>query len=73
MQKQNVQQFKLKASTLEGQREVKDTSPDPQIKSLNSIVDHWGVFIQMKVFDRIIEATCDRGASVSCLSIEIYE
>ena len=73
MQKQNVQQFKLKASTPEGQRADKDTSPGPQVQTLNSVVDHRSVFIQIKNFDRIIEAICDNGASVPCLSTEIYD
>ena len=30
------------------------------------------MFIQITIFDRIIEAICDSGASVSCLSSEIY-
>ena len=72
MQKQNVQQFKLKASTPEGQRADKDTSPVPQVQTLNSIVDHRSVFIQIKIFDRIFEAICDSGASMSSTSIEIY-
>ena len=31
------------------------------------------MFIQITIFDRIIEAICDSGASVSCLSSEIYD
>ena len=31
------------------------------------------MFIQLKIFDRIIEAICDSGASVSCLSSENYD
>ena len=67
MQKQNVQQFKPKPSTPEGQRADKDTSPGPQVQTLNSVVDHRSVFIQIKIFDRFIEAMCDSGASVSCV------
>ena len=73
MQKQIIQQIKLKASTPEGQRAGKDTSPGPQIQTLNSIVDHGSVFIPIKIFDRITEAICDSGASVSCLSIKVYD
>ena len=73
MQKQNVQQFELKASSPEGQRADKNTSPRPQNQTLNSVVDHRNVFIQIKFFDRIIEAICDSGASVSCFSIKIYD
>ena len=40
---------------------------------MNSDVDHRSVFIQIKLFDRIIEAICDSGASVSCLISEIYD
>ena len=73
MQKQNVEQFKLKAFTQEGQRADKDTSPGAQVQTLNSVVDHRSVFNQIKTFDRIIEAICDSVASVSCLSIEYYD
>ena len=73
MQRQNVEQYQLKASTSEGQRADKDTSPDPQVQTLNSVVAHPSVFIQIKIFDRITEAICDSGASVSCLSIEIND
>ena len=73
MQKQNVPQFTLKASTPESQPADKDTSPVPQVQTLNSVVDQWSVFIQIKISDRIIEAICDSGASVSCLSIEVYD
>ena len=31
------------------------------------------MFIQIKIFERIIEAICDSGASVLCLSSEIYD
>ena len=31
------------------------------------------MFIQIKTFDRIVDAICDSGASVSCLSSEIYD
>ena len=31
------------------------------------------MFIQITIFDRTIEAICDSGASVSCLSSEIYD
>ena len=73
MQKQNVQQFKLKASTTDGQRAKKDNSPGSKAQTVNSVVDHRSVFIQIKIFDRIIESMCDSGASVSCISIEIYD
>ena len=56
-----------------GQRADKNTPPGPQIETLNSVVDHRSVFIQIPFFDRIIEAICDSGASVSCLSSEIYD
>ena len=62
------QQFKLKTSTPKGQRTDKDASPGPQIETLNPVVDHRSVFIRIKIFDLRIEAICDIGASVSCLS-----
>ena len=68
-----TQQFKLKASTPEGQQADRDTSPGPQVQTLNSVVDHWSVFIQIKIFDCIIEAICDSGASVACLSSETFD
>ena len=53
------------------QRADKDTPPGPQIETLNSAVDHRSVFVQIKIFDCIIEAIRDSGASLvvkSCLS-----
>ena len=41
--------------------------------TLNSVVDPRSVFIQMKICEKKIEAVCDCGASVSCLSPLIYD
>ena len=39
---------------------------------LNSVVDSRSVFVRLKILDKDVEAVCDCGASVSCLSSEIY-
>ena len=41
--------------------------------TLNSVVDPRSVFIEMKICEKKIEAVCDCGASVSCLSPLIYD
>ena len=46
-------------------------TPQPQV--LNVVVDHGSVFVKIQVFDRIIEAVCDSGASVTCLSSAIFD
>ena len=43
----------------EGQRADIDTSRGSQIQLLNFIFDHRSVFIQVKIFDCVIEAKCD--------------
>ena len=50
-----------------------ETSGDPQLQLLKTVVDHRSVFVKIQVFDRIIEAVCDSGASVSCLSSAIFD
>ena len=65
-------QFKLKTSTSEGQRANKDSSQGPKTPTNISVVDHRGVFFQVKIFHGKVEAKCDVGASASCLSDEIY-
>ena len=63
---------KLKSSTLTGRSPDNETSSDPQPQLLN-VVDHRSIFFKIQVFDRIIEAVCDSGASVSCLSSAIFD
>ena len=41
--------------------------------TLNSVVDPRSDFIEMKTCEKKIEAVCDGGASVSCLSPLIYD
>ena len=65
--------IKLRTSAPKGQRADRGTPPGSQIETFNSVVDHRSVFIQIKSFDRIIEAICGSGASVSCLSSEAYD
>ena len=45
----------------------------PTSITLNSVVDPRSVFIEMKLYEKKIEAVCDCGASVSCLSPLIYD
>ena len=73
MPKQPEQQFKLKSSTLTGRSADNEPSSDPQPQLLNAVVDHRSIFFKIQVFDRIIEAVCDSGASVSCLSSAIFD
>ena len=73
MQKSNSPKFKLNPSTPTGRRADKDTSIDPQAQALNSVVDHRSVYVKIQLFNQTIEAVCDSGASVSCLSSEIFD
>ena len=72
MQGSQKEPFKLEMSTLAGQSADKTTNRGPQIQTLNSVVDHRSVFVQLSIFDTVIEAVCDSGASVSCLSSEAF-
>ena len=49
-----------------------DNGPQQTI-ILNSVVDPRSVFVAIQVCDKLIEAVCDCGASVSCLSPVIFE
>ena len=44
----------------------------PHFQTPNSMVDHRSVFVKLNVFDKTIEAVCDSGATVSCLSSDIF-
>ena len=48
-----------------------DNGPQQTI-ILNSVVDPRSVFVAIQVCDKLIEAVCDCGASVSCLSPAIF-
>ena len=68
-----IQPGKLKRSTQKGLRADFNTKKGPQrTLGLNSLVDSRSVFVQLKISDKTMEAVCDCGASVSCLSSEIY-
>ena len=56
----------------EGQRADINTSRESQTQIMNLVVDHRSVFIQIKIFDCVIETICNSGASVSCFSNEMY-
>ena len=73
MPKQPEQNFKLKSSTLTDRSADIEPSSDPQPQLLNAVVDHRSILFKIQVFDGIIEAVCDSGASVSCLSSAIFD
>ena len=43
------------------------------MQTLNSVIDHRSVFVQLSICGKIIEAVCDSGASVSCLSSNVFD
>ena len=47
--------FKLEMYTLAGQSADKTTNRGPQIQTLNSVVDHRSVFVQLSIFETVIE------------------
>ena len=66
--------LKLNKSTPAGLRADNNYEKGPQtIVTPNSVVDPRSVFIEMKICEKKIEAVCDCGASVSCLSPLIYD
>ena len=65
--------FKLEKSTPTGRRADETTRTGQQIQTLNSVVDHRSVFLKLTVFGKVIEAVCDSGASVSCLSSVVFD
>ena len=73
MSKQPEQKIKLKSSTLTGRSADNETSSDPQPQLLNAVMDHRTIFFKIQVFDRINEALCHSGSSVSCLSSAILD
>ena len=73
MPRPEVKWFKLSKSTPAGHRADNNYKKGPQTSiTLNSVVDPRSVFIDMKICEKKIEAICDCGASVSCLSLSIY-
>ena len=60
-------------STLTGRSADNEPSRDHQLQLLNAVVDHRSIFFKIQVFDRIIEAVCDSGASVTCFSSAILD
>ena len=73
MPEQSKQQFKLESSTLTGRSADNEISSDPQPQLLHAVVDHRSVFVKIQFMDRTIEAVCDSGASVSCLSSSVFD
>ena len=74
MPRPEVKGFKLKKSTPAGLRADNNDKKGPQSSiTLNSVVDPHSVFIEMKICEKKIESVCDCGASVSCLSLLIYD
>ena len=68
-----IQPGKLKQSTQNGLRADLNNRKGPQRTfGLNSVVNSRSVFVQLKILDKMMEAVCDCGAIVSCLSSEIY-
>ena len=69
-----VKYFKLNKSTPAGLRADNNYKKGPPTSiTLISVVDPRSVFIEMKLYEKKIEAVCDCGASVSCLSPLIYD
>ena len=68
-----IQPGKLKRSTQKGLRANFNTEKGPQRTwGLNSVVDSRSVFVQLKFLNKTVEAVCDCGASVSCVSSGIH-
>ena len=74
MPRPEVKLFELNKSTPAGLRADNNDKKGPQASiTLQSIVDPRRVFIEMKICEKKIEAVCDCGASVSRLSLLIYD
>ena len=74
MPRPEVKKFKLNKSTPAGLRVDNNYKKGPQTNiTLNSVPDPRTVFIEMKKCEKKIEALCDCGASISCLSPSIYD
>ena len=73
LQVQKKRFFELEKSTPTGRRADRTTTIGPPIQTLNSVVDHRSVFLKLTVFGKTIEAVCDSGASVSCLSSVVFD
>ena len=74
MPRPEVKDFELNKSPPAGLRADNNDKKGPKSSiTLGSIVDPRSAFIDMKNFGNKIEAVCDCGASVSCLSPLIYD
>ena len=51
---------------------VDDTNEGPVTQLFNSVVDHRSWYVQISVLNKQLEAVCDSGASVSCLSEKLF-
>ena len=45
----------------------------PLTQLLNSVVDHRGLYVQISILNKQVEAVCETGATVSCLSEKLFE
>ena len=63
--------LKLEQSTSQGQH-IDDTNEGPLTQLLNSAVDHRRLYVQISILKKQVEAVCDSGVSVSCLSEKLF-
>ena len=63
--------FKLHQSTTHGQH-IDNANEGPPFQLLKFVVDHRSLYLQVSILNKQIEAVCDSGASVSCLSIKLF-
>ena len=63
--------FKLGQSTSQGQH-VDDTNEGPLTQLLTAVVDHRSLYVQISILNKLVEAVCDSGASVSCLAEKFF-
>ena len=49
------------------------TTIDSQFETFSFVGDHKSVFLKMTVSDKTIQAVCDSGASVSWLSLVVFD
>ena len=63
--------IELDQSRSQGQH-VDNTNKGPLTQLHNSVVDHRSLYVQISILNKQVEAVCDRGASVSCLSEKLF-
>ena len=51
---------------------VDDTNDGPLTQLLNSVAAHRSLYVQISSLSKQVEAVCDSGASVSCLSEKLF-